>query len=126
MDVVAKRTNEPDVAGQLAAIAAAEAVPGQRRCPGCRAAMGVTRFREIEVDVCSPCGAVFLDPGEVRLLATSQAPAPQPPPRDPLGVTAASQAGTPLLDTRNDDRELEMIGDFLRWVARGGRGSWFF
>jgi hypothetical protein len=49
------------------------------RCGKCGAALQARNFRGVEIDVCTGCGAVLLDPGELEQLAG----------RDESGVVAS-------------------------------------
>ena len=43
------------------------------RCPGCGAEMRVVEEADIAIDECTACGGVFLDKGELNVLATGMA-----------------------------------------------------
>jgi uncharacterized protein len=42
------------------------------RCPKCGMEMHEVRFRNLDVDVCFACGGIFLDKGEIDVIAAPQ------------------------------------------------------
>ncbi len=53
---------------EAAAVAAQQALHRQR-CGKCGGSLAPRDFKGIEIDVCTGCGAVLLDPGELEALA---------------------------------------------------------
>ena len=42
---------------------------GKGRCPKCGAPLAAVTFRKVEIDKCTGCGGVWLDMGELEMIA---------------------------------------------------------